>query len=90
MRTHEESLAYNAANQVRKTALAGLETIFVDEFSTVPGGLMAPIYAGLIELIKRGMFDRARVLVGSVTEPPPGITEERMDEVKKQILALFP
>ena len=90
MRTYEESLTYNAEIQVRRTALAGLESIFVEEFSAVPGGLMAPIFAGLVELIKRGMFDRARVLVGSVKEPPPGITAERMDEVKNQILALFP
>jgi hypothetical protein len=80
----------DAEIKVRKAALDGLEAIFIEEFSTVPGGLMAPLFAGLVELIKRGMFDRARVLVGSVTEPPPGITEERMDEVKKQILALFP
>ena len=90
MRTYEESLTYNAEIQVRRTALDELETIYTEEFSTVPGGLMAPIFAGLVELIKRGMFDRARVLVGSVTEPPPGITAERMDEVKNQILALFP
>jgi len=90
MRTYEESLAYNAENQVRKTALAGLETIFIEEFSTIAGGLMAPLFAGLSELIKRGMFDRARVLVDSVTTPPPDITIKRMDAVKDQIKALFP
>jgi hypothetical protein len=76
--------------KVRKTALAGLEKIFLEEFSTVPGGLMAPLFAGLSELIKRGMFDRATVLVNSVTTPPPDITIKRMEEVKAQILALFP
>ena len=80
----------NAEIKVRKTALEGLEKIYIEEFSTVPGGLMAPLFAGLVELIKRGMFDRAKVLVGSVTEAPPGITVERMNEVKNQILALFP
>jgi len=89
MRTHEQSLAYNAELKTRKAAMAGLETIFVDEFSTVPGGLMAPLFAGLVELIKRGMFDRAKVLVNSVTTPPPGITEARMNTVKDQILSLF-
>jgi hypothetical protein len=90
MRTYEESLIYNAENQIRRAALAGLEIIFTDEFSAAPGGLMAPLFAGLVELIKRGMFDRARVLVDSVTTPPPEITEERMSAVKDQIKALFP
>jgi hypothetical protein len=74
----------------RRAVLKGLETIYIEEFSTVPGGLMAPLFAGLVELIKRGMFDRARVLVDSVTTPPPGITEARMNTVKDQIKALFP
>lgn len=80
----------NAEIQVRKTALNGLEAIFLNEFSDIAGGLMAPLFAGLTELIKRGMFDRARVLVFSVTTPPPSITEERMEEVKALILAIFP
>ena len=74
----------------RRAALLALEKIFAEEFSTVPGGLMAPLFAGLVELIKRGMFDRAKVLVDSVTTPPPDITIKRMDEVKDQIKALFP
>lgn len=76
--------------QTRRTILLALEKIFAEEFSTVPGGLMAPLFAGLMELIKLGMFDRAKVLVNSVTTPPPDITEARMNEVKAQILALFP
>jgi hypothetical protein len=76
--------------KVRKTVLAGLETIYIDEFSDIAGGLMAPLFTGLTELIKRGMFDRATVLVNSVTAPPPDITVKRMEEVKAQILALFP
>jgi hypothetical protein len=80
----------NAENQVRKSILIALDTIFLEEFSTVPGGLMAPLFAGLVELIKRGMFDRARVLIDSVTTPPLGITEARMNTVKDQIKALFP
>ena len=79
-----------AEQKVKRAALAGLETIFTNEFSTIAGGLMAPLFAGLSELIKRGMFDRAKVLVNSVTTPPPTITEKRMEEVKAQILALFP
>ena len=90
MRTYEESLAHNAEIQIRKTALNELERIFSTEFSDIAGGLMAPLFAGLVELIKRGMFDRARVLVDSVTTPPPGITEARMNTVKDQIKALFP
>ena len=76
--------------QIRKMALDELERIFLTEFSDIAGGLMAPLFAGLTELIKRGMFDRAKVLVNSVTTPPPDITEARMNEVKAQILALFP
>ena len=79
-----------AEQKVKRAALTGLETIFTEEFSTIAGGLMAPLFAGLSELIKRGMFDRARVLVDSVTTPPPGITEARMNTVKDQIKALFP
>ena len=51
---------------------------------------MAPLFAGLTELIKRGMFDRARVLVSSVTTPPPTITAERMEEVKALIISKIP
>jgi hypothetical protein len=79
-----------AEQKVKRAALAGLETIFANEFSTIAGGLMAPLFAGLSELIKRGMFDRARVLVDSVTAPPPDITVKRMNTVKDQIKALFP
>jgi len=79
-----------AEQKVKRAALTGLETIFANEFSTIAGGLMAPLFAGLSELIKRGMFDRARVLVDSVTTPPPDITIKRMDAVKDQIKALFP
>jgi hypothetical protein len=79
-----------AEQKVKRAALTGLETIFTEEFSTIAGGLMAPLFAGLSELIKRGMFDRARVLVDSVTTPPPDITIKRMDAVKAQIKALFP
>lgn len=80
----------NAEIQIRKTALDELERIFSTEFSDIAGGLMAPLFAGMSELIKRGMFDRARVLVDSVTNPPPDITIKRMEEVKDQIKALLP
>lgn len=76
--------------QIRKMALDELELIFSAEFSDIAGGLMAPLFAGLTELIKRGMFDRARVLVSSVTTPPPTITAERMEEVKALIISKIP
>lgn len=90
MRTHEQSLAYNAELKARKAAMDGLQKIYIEEFSDIPGGLMAGMYAGLKELIKLGLFDRARVLVDSVTTPPPGITAERMEEVKALILSKIP
>ena len=79
-----------AENKVRRDSLDAIEVIFATEFSEVAGGLMSPLFAGLNELINRGMFDRARVLVNSVTTPPPTITEERMEQVKALILSNIP
>lgn len=90
MITYEEALAHAAEQRIRNTALKGLEAIYIEEFSDIPGGLMAGMYAGLKELIKLGLFDRARVLVDSVTTAPPGVTEEQMNTVKNKIKAIFP
>ena len=71
-------------------SVADIETIFREEFSPIAGAVMAPAFAGLISLLERGMFARARILVSGITEPPPGITAERMEEVKTLILSKIP
>lgn len=80
----------NEERTTRRNILNALESIYIAEFSTVPGGLMAPLFAGLKELIKLGLFDRARVLVDSVTTTPPGITAARVEEVKALIISKIP
>lgn len=79
-----------ARNIARRVVLLSLETIFRDELSDVSKAVMASTFAGIMELVKRGEFSAAKILVSGISTPPPGITVERMNEVKAQILALFP
>ena len=90
LRTKEQIAALNAQKQVSKTVLDELEQIFLGEFSTVAKATLATSYAGLRELISLGQYDAARTLVNGITTPPPGITTERMEEVKTLILSKLP
>lgn len=65
-------------------------SIFRDEFNDTSKAVMSSAFLGLIELLKREEFTAARILVNSINTPPPGITVERMEEVKALILAKIP
>lgn len=69
---------------------AELKTIFLDEFSNTAKAVLASAYAGLVELVKLGEYVAAAALVNGITTPPPGITTERMEEVKTLILSKLP
>lgn len=86
----QEQLIKIAELRTRKGIISNIEVIFRDEFSDVSKALMASTLAGLIELVKRGEFLSAKILIGGVTEIPPGVTQQRFDEVKSMLLALFP
>tara|TARA_R110000868_G_scaffold387620_3_gene656246 strand:- start:1693 stop:1941 length:249 start_codon:yes stop_codon:yes gene_type:complete len=79
-----------AETQARRAILLSLETIFRDELSDVSKAVMASTFAGIMELVKRGEFSAAKILVSGISTPPPGITVERMEEVKTLILSKIP
>lgn len=74
----------------RRNCLAGLKAIFRDEFSDVSKAVFSADFSGLVELISQGEFAAAAILVSGITTPPPGVTVERMEEVKALILAKIP
>lgn len=83
-------VAAQEKKQLSATIVASIETIFRDEFSDVSKAVMAAPFAGLIALVKSGELAAAKLLVESVTTVPPGVTQERFEEVKAMLLALFP
>lgn len=83
-------VAAQEKKQLSATITATIETIFRDEFSDVSKAVMAATFAGLLALVKSGELIAAKLLVENVTTVPPGVTQERFDEVKQMLLALFP
>lgn len=90
MKTHEEVVAHNAEMKDRKNKISAIETIFRDEFSDVSKAIMAATFAGLIALVKSGELAAAKILINGVSTVPPGVTQERFDDVKAMLIALFP
>ena len=76
-------------NQCR-ASISEIKKIFRDEFSDVSKAVFSADFSGLVELISQGEFAAAAILVSGITTPPPGVTVERMEEVKALILAKIP
>lgn len=83
-------VAVQEKKQLSISITAKIETIFRDEFSDVSKAVMAATFAGLLALVKSGELVAGKLLVENVTTVPPGVTQERFDEVKAMLIALFP
>ena len=67
-----------------------IECIFRDEFSDVSKAMLAATFSGLIALVRSNEHAAAKMLIAGASQVPPGVTQERFDEVKQMLIALFP
>ena len=94
MRTHAESLAYNAEIQTRKALLASLKAAY-DNFSDGGKWAFGSAYDTVVNHIRRGDIAAAKLTVQMIAIPAevPDTTAEELatwSAKKTEILALFP
>ena len=94
MRTYEESLAYNAEIQTRKSLISVLQAAYTD-FSIGGKAAFGGTYDAVVAHIVRGDIAAAKLTVQMVQIPDevPGVTADELvtwEAKKLKILALLP